>query len=194
MPVVRIPDPIYKRLQEIAVPFEDTPVTVIEKLLNEHDIFQKSQQVSGIENFCETKNCFETENYIVIDPENPSNLTHSKVLRALIDDKEINKPNWNKIAAKVHEIAIQQGMSVEALKRLTRSNIKQGEINENGYDYLPEANIWIQGVNANTAWRNTLHLLKHLKLPSEIYFEWPSDKEGAAHPGEKGKIFWSPKS
>jgi hypothetical protein len=30
MPVIRIPDITYQRLQAIAIPFEDTPVTVIE--------------------------------------------------------------------------------------------------------------------------------------------------------------------
>ncbi|MBE9258098.1 hypothetical protein IQ228_12210 [Dolichospermum sp. LEGE 00246] len=37
MPVIRIPDLIYQRLQAIAIPFEDTPLTVIERLLSEYE-------------------------------------------------------------------------------------------------------------------------------------------------------------
>ncbi|WP_375511741.1 T4SS efffector SepA family protein [uncultured Nostoc sp.] len=192
MPVVTIPDLIYKRLQAIAVPLEDTLITVIEKLLNEHDAREKSQQDYKIEDYSKTENYSETENYKILDPDTPSNLRHTRVLRALIDDQKIDKPNWNKIVDKTHEIAIQQGMSVEDLIKLTRFHVVQGEKNEDGFHYLPKANVSVQGVGANLAWRNTLHLMKNLKLPIEIHFEWPN-KEGAAHPGKKGKLFWSQK-
>lgn len=192
MPVVTIPDLIYKRLQAIAVPFEDTLLTVIEKLLNEYEARQKSQQDYEIEDSSKTENYSETENYKILDPDTPSNLRHTRVLRALIDEQKIDKPNWNGIVDKAHEIAIQQGISVEDLIKLTRFHVVQGEKNEDGFHYLPKANISVQGVDANLAWRNTLHLMKNLKLPIEIYFEW-RNKEGAAHPGEKGKLIWSPK-
>lgn len=192
MPVVTIPDSIYKRLQAIAVPLEDTLLTVIEKLLNEYEARQKSQQDYEIEDSSKTENYSETENYKILDPDTPSNLRHTRVLRALIDKQKIDKPNWNGIVYKAHEIAIQQGISVEDLIKLTRFHVVQGEKNEDGFHYLPKANISVQGVDANLAWRNTLHLMRNLKLPIEIYFEW-RNKEGAAHPGEKGKLIWSPK-
>lgn len=37
MPVIRIPDSVYERLQKHATPFVDTPATVIEKLLNAYE-------------------------------------------------------------------------------------------------------------------------------------------------------------
>ncbi|MEH1841828.1 MAG: hypothetical protein V7L20_24545 [Nostoc sp.] len=192
MPVVTIPDPIYKRLQAIAIPLEDTLLTVIEKLLNEHEARQKSQQDYKIEDYSKTGNYSETKDCKILDPDTPSNLRHTKVLRALINDQKIDKPNWNGIVDKAHEIAIQQGMSIEDLIQLTRFHVVQDEKNEDGFHYLPKANISVQGVDANLAWRNTLHLMKNLKLPIEIYFEW-RNKEGAAHPGEKGKLFWTQK-
>ena len=36
--VVRIPETIYQRLQKLAVPLEDTPASVIEKLLDFHEL------------------------------------------------------------------------------------------------------------------------------------------------------------
>jgi hypothetical protein len=180
MPVIRIPDPIYKRLQALAVPFEDTPITVIEKLLNEYEARYQSQQVS------------ETENYRVLEPDAVSNLHHTRVLRTVIGGQEIHQPNWNKIVDAAHGIAIRQGFSVEDLIKLTLSHIVQGEKISSGFHYLPEVNISIQGVDSNLAWRNTLHLMKNLKMPIEIYFEW-RDKEGAAYPGEKGKFIWNAK-
>ncbi|MCC5666582.1 hypothetical protein LC653_22505 [Nostoc sp. CHAB 5784] len=180
MPVIRIPDPIYKRLQALAVPFEDTPITVIEKLLNEYEARYQPQQVS------------ETENYRVLEPDTPSNLHHTRVLRAVIGSQEIHQPNWSKIVDTAHEIAIRQGFSVEELMKLTLAHVVKGEKINSGFHYLPEVNISIQGVDSNLAWRNTLHLMKNLKMPIEIYFEW-RDKEGAAYPGEKGKFIWNAK-
>jgi hypothetical protein len=37
MPVIRVPDDVFRRLQKIATPFVDTPASVIEKLLDSHE-------------------------------------------------------------------------------------------------------------------------------------------------------------
>ncbi|MEH2446177.1 MAG: hypothetical protein V7K18_10430 [Nostoc sp.] len=180
MPVIRIPDLIYKRLQAIAVPFEDTPISVIEKLLNEYEARHQPQQVSEI------------ENYRVLEPDTVNNLHHTRVLRAVMGGGEIHQPNWNKIVDQAHKLAILQGLSVEDLIKLTLAHVVKGEKINFGFHYLPEVNISVQGVDSNLAWRNTLHLMKNLKMPIEIYFEW-RNKEGAVYPGEKGKLIWNAK-
>jgi hypothetical protein len=47
-PVIRIPDGLYKRLQGLATPFTDTPATVIERLLDEHEKRKVAQEESMI--------------------------------------------------------------------------------------------------------------------------------------------------
>jgi hypothetical protein len=37
MPVIRVPDEVFRRLQRIATPLVDTPASVIEKLLDSHE-------------------------------------------------------------------------------------------------------------------------------------------------------------
>lgn len=37
MPVIRVPDDVFRRLQRIATPLVDTPATVIERLLDSHE-------------------------------------------------------------------------------------------------------------------------------------------------------------
>ncbi|WP_228061800.1 T4SS efffector SepA family protein [[Phormidium] sp. LEGE 05292] len=179
MPVVRIPDPLYKRLQAIAVPFEDTPITVIERLLNDYEARNQTQQIS------------QTDNYKILNPHTPSNLQHTRVIQATIDNKEIRQPNWNKIVNAAHELAVRRGMSVDELRKQTLSHVVKGEKSDCGFRYIPEANISVQGVDANLAWRNTFHLVEKLKVSIEIYIEW-RNKEEAAFPGEKGKLIWMP--
>lgn len=180
MPVVRIPEPIYKRLQAIAVPLEDTLVTVIDRLLSEYEAGQPSQQIT------------ESEKYRELDPDAPANLRYTRLIRAVINDSEIRQPNWNKIVDAAHLLGFHKGLSLEDLIKLTLSNVVKGENNTSGFHYLPEVNISVQGVDANHAWRNTLHLAKNLKVAVEVYFEW-RDKEGAAYPGEKSKLIWMPR-
>jgi len=188
MPVVRIPDLIYQRLQAIAIPFEDTPLTVIERLLSEYEARQKPQQSGDIE----TQKSEEGEKYLVLDPEASSNLRHTRVIRSVIGGKEIRQPNWSKILDEAHILAWKQGLSSEALIKLSLARVVKGESNDPGFHYLREIDISIQGVEANLAWRNTLHLSKNLNIPVEVYFEWRM-KEGSAYPGQKGKLIWIPK-
>lgn len=180
MPVIRIPDLTYQRLQAIAIPLEDTPVTVIEKLLTEYEARHNHQKLA------------ESEKYMVLDPEAPSDLHHTKVFRSVVASKEIRRPTWKNMVNEVHTFAFKQGLSSEALIKLSLANIVPGEKNDSGFYYLPEIDISIQGVDAKLAWRNTLHLAKHLNIPVEVYFEWRM-KEGSAYPGQKGKLVWTPK-
>lgn len=82
-------------------------------------------------------------------------------------------------------------MSVDELRKQTLSHVVKGEKSDCGFRYIPEANISVQGVDANLAWRNTFHLVEKLKVSIEIYIEW-RNKEEAAFPGEKGKLIWMP--
>lgn len=47
MPVIRIPDSVYERLQRHATPFVDTPATVIEKLLDAYETKQLPRGLGG---------------------------------------------------------------------------------------------------------------------------------------------------
>jgi hypothetical protein len=180
MPVVRIPDPLYKRLQAIAVPLEDTTLTVLEKVLSFYEGAHKPQQAEI------------GESHRVLDPNAPIDLHHTRVLRAFIGGSEVGRPNWNRLVHAMHEEAFRHGVSQEALLKLTKSNGIKGENNNFGFHYLPEVNISIQGVDANLAWRSVLHLAKELKISLEVWLEWRK-KDGAAYPGETAKLVWPPK-
>ncbi len=69
--------------------------------------------------------------------------------------------------------------------------MRQGRYEENGYVYLPEADLSIQGVDANLAWDHSLGLARALDIKIQLRFEW-RHKEGAARPGETAVLEWSP--
>lgn len=182
MPVIRLSDATYRRLQAHAEPFVDTPVSVIERILDEYEGMRGTAQTIGMER----------NTWHVLDPDTPGNLHHTRVTHARVDGVDVRRPNWNGIVHVVHQLASQKGVSLDALRKITLSNVVKGEENERGFHYLPEIDISVQSVDANMAWRNALHLAKRIGVPLEVSFEWYT-KEGAAHPGEKGTIAWKPR-
>lgn len=176
MPVVRIPEPLYRRLQSIAIPLEDTVVTVIDRLLTEHEAHRGFAK---------------DENVRVLNPDAPGSLRHTKVLNARVDEGEIRLPNWSKLVDRLHTVAMQRGTSVADLNKISTSHIKAGEHTDSGFHYLPEVDVSVQGMQADKSWRDVLHLAKHMNIAVEVTFEWRS-KEGASYPGEKGRISWGP--
>ena len=179
MPVLRIPDLVYTRLQAIAIPLEDTPISVIERLLSQYES-QHGTQITLKDDI----------SYLALDPYEPPSLTHTKVVKAIVNSKRISTPNWNKITNLAHELAVENGVSPELLYRCSRSKTSLRIINERGFKYLEKAQISVQGVDANLAWRNAFHLLKDIAVSIEIDFEW-HDKEDAVYPGKKGRFIWN---
>jgi hypothetical protein len=198
MKEVLIPDTLYKKLQSIAIPFEDTVATVIERLLDEHELKRLSGELDLDEeelDLDELDLSDEDElslDLLVLNPDNPDSLYHTRVLRAILGGQEIYNPKWNKIVHTAHRIALQQGIPIETLIKLSLSNVVKGKKIDSGFHYLPDSDISIQGMDSNQAWKHSLDLMKYLKLPIEVHFKW-RDKEEAAFPNQQGMLAWKPK-
>ena len=59
---------------------------------------------------------------------------------------------WNGLMDQLHVLGCKRLGSFEALKRVSHANLRKGKYEQNGYKYLPGADISIQGVSANQAW------------------------------------------
>src|SRR5258708_37635766 len=73
----------------------------------------------------------------------------------------------------------------DKLRKIATVNIVKGEKRDEGYDYIPEAGLSVQGQDANAAWRGVAMLAQNLHVPVEGSFLW-RNKEGAEHPGKPG--------
>ena len=80
---------------------------------------------------------------------------------------------------------------VNSLRKSTRSNVVIGRKEDDGFHYISDINVSIQNVAADKAWRNALHLAETLGLDILAEFEW-QETDGAAMPGKRGRLFWSP--
>ena len=121
----------------------------------------------------------------------PASLTHSRILSAKIDGCPLYRPKWNGLLREIHLRAYEKVGSFEALQRITSANIEEGEHEDRGYHPLAGAGFSVQGIEANSAWEITLRLARKIGVSLEVTLEW-RNKDGAAHPGRRATMSWSP--
>lgn len=182
-PTIILSDETFTRLQSLAVPFVDTPESVISGLI-EAEVARRHIGTSAPSPKRAT---------VEIDPDRPDSLTHAKLLGAIVDGKALHRPKWNSLLDHMHVLAKQRLGAFDAVRKISGANVREGRYEESGFHYLPEAGLSVQGVDSNLAWEHSLGIARQLRVAIEVTLEW-RNKEGAAHPGKDGVIRWSPPS
>jgi hypothetical protein len=178
---IEVSDETFAKLQALAKPFVDTPESVIRRLADE--ALAKGHP-TGTERHV-------ADDIINLDPHVPANLAHTRVRFARLGKQEVDRPNWNKLLRETHAYALKKLGSLDALRRSTSANIKDGRYELDGFSYVSGSNFSIQGLDSNLAWQNCLRLVKRLGIGIEVEFTW-YDKDGAAYPGKRGRVAWTP--
>jgi hypothetical protein len=182
---IEIPEPLLKRLQKDAVPFVDTPVSVIERWAD----FYERHNSQEIEIKSDVLKTVAAPNGMrKFDPHSPPSLFHTTV-RGEFGAVSFSK--WNDLLQIAHLQAFRKTKSFDELQKATRAQIKSGTKTNEGYRPIPEIGISIQGVDANHAWKHALRLAIYLKVPLKAEIEW-RHKDQALFPGERGFLMWSP--
>ncbi len=189
---IEIPEPLLKRLQKHAIPFIDTnPVSVIERWA---DFYEQHNQ-EKIDFKADSKKANLKQSPIEIphgvrqfDPKRPPSLLHTRVFGEFAGTPF---SNWNDLLRIAHIRAFKETRSFEELRKITRAQTKKGSYSDEGYKFVPEIGISIQGVDADHAWEYALRLAIHLKVLVKAEIEWRHNDK-AAYPGERGIMVWIP--
>ena len=181
---IDLSDAAFAMLQSLAKPFVDTPESVI-VFLAEEEIKRRETGPSRKELGLSVN-----DGSLRLDPDQHESLTHAKLLTASFDGKDLHRPKWNGLLDHVHVIARQRLGSFEALQRVSSAHIRPGRYEQDGFHYLADADLSIQGVDSNQAWSHALGLARHLRASIRVRFEW-RHKDGAARPGEAAVLEWS---
>jgi len=80
--------------------------------------------------------------------------------------------NWNDLVRIAHVHAFKAAGGFEELRKMTRAQVRKGAYSDEGYRFVPEIGVSIQGVDAGHAWEYSLRLALHLKLPVKAEIEW----------------------
>ena len=176
----------FARLQKHAVPLVDTLETVVNRIL---DVYEKSgatRKDEDLESDVDLAPVGDIKDY---SWSSPPGLTHTKVLTAVFGKVRLSRAdtNWNGILNEAVRIAKNRAKSEDDFKRLILVNFVMGRKEDEGYRFLPDIGVSVQGQDANAAWKATAYIAKQVKCPFEIIFTWRM-KEEAAHPGTTGRF------
>jgi hypothetical protein len=171
------------RLEKHAKPFVDTVDTVVNRVLDDYEARREETDdadivVGGvIQDF---------------DPSSPPNLTHTKVLSIQFNRNKFHREdtNWNALLNEAVRVARKHAKSDDELRRVILANFVIGKKEDEGYRYLNDVGLSIQGQDANSAWKATFNIARLLRLPFEIIFCWRLKAE-ASHPGVTGRFVYN---
>jgi hypothetical protein len=179
---ISLSDDAFAKLQRLARPFVDTPESVIASLADEE--LKRREMTPNPGRGADAQ-------ILRLDPDRHESLTHARLLSATVDGRALHRPKWNTLLDHLHSLGYKRLGSYDALRKVTGAHMKQGKHEENGFHYLPEVDLSVQGVDSNLAWDHSLGLARHLRIPIQVRFEW-RDKDGAARPGQMAQLEWLP--
>lgn len=183
---LEIPEPLFERIKNNAIPFVDhSPLDVIQRWA---DHFEKAPLPGHTSSTTLPSPPSEISERI-LDPLAPPNLLHTRC-RGTFGDTPFKK--WNDLVRTAHTKAFAKAGSFENLLKITHAQLRRGNHSgDSGFHYVLEIGASIQGVDAKKAWEYSLHLARYLNTPISVRVEW-RNKESAAFPGETGLLEWHP--
>jgi hypothetical protein len=181
VPSVELSSQTFARLQTHAVPLVDNIETVITRLIDFYEARDGVPPAAGLDGADGKVRKF--------NPLSPPVLTHTKVLTVEFCGKalEHSQANWNGLLNAAVREAKGRAKSAAEFKQLVLIPFTDGKKVDEGYRFLAELGISIQGQDANGAWKAACYIAQKLALPLAVTFVW-REKEGAAFPGVTGRL------
>jgi hypothetical protein len=181
VPSIELSPQTFARLQAHAVPLVDNIETVISRLIDSYEAREgASVALSATDTASKVRQ---------FNPLSPPALTHTKVLAVEFCGRplEHRQANWNGLLNAAVREAKAHAKSTSELKQLVIIPFVEGQKTNEGYRFLSDAGISVQGQDANGAWNAACHIARKLGLALAVTFVW-REKEGAAFPGVTGRL------
>lgn len=122
---------------------------------------------------------------------NPSgSLGFTRIINCKFGEKNPGN-RWANLISVGIAVATNMGFTIDDLKRHTTINLRKGEERRYGFNFVREAGLSYQGMDANKSWENALKLAQLTKKKIYVEFEW-TNNPNAAYPGRKEILYWEP--
>ncbi len=179
-PTVELSPETFARLQRQAVPLVDNIETVVNRVL---DFYEERTKAPGEDSSQPTDEIRE------FNPASPPDLKHTRVLAASLCGRELSRAesNWNAMLNMAIREANARLNSPDEVRRLVIVNCVAARKEDEGYRFLSDVGLSVQGQDANAAWKATHHILKQLGCAADVQFGWRV-KDDAAFPGKAGRL------
>lgn len=182
MPVVRINDATFANISTLKTWFKTkSPSETIDRIVRD------AMEQLGIEHDEEAGgSVIESIDGTMVFDSAPS-LTFTKPMKATISGKLIQNPNWASILHVMIGEVKAKGYEGKQLANELSVPSKATSYEEEGFRYVPELGISVQGQSAADAWREVDRLAKKWKIPVNVDFVWRQNPK-AQHPGKSGVL------
>ncbi|MCL8380621.1 T4SS efffector SepA family protein [Xanthobacter aminoxidans] len=180
MPVVRINDATFSDLSTLKTWFgTKTPSETIDRLVRE------MMEQLGMER--EPAEGRTTSNDAPPQLSSTPGLTFTKPLAASINGNELHRPTWSAILIATISQVRKKGVDGERLVQELGIPAKARPYDKEGFKFLPELGISVQGQAAPECWKEVDRLAKKWRIPVSVEFQW-RDNPKAQHPGQRGVL------
>jgi hypothetical protein len=183
MPNVSISSSNFTRLQKLATPLVDDLDSVISKIL---DAYERTVGSTPPPTPVGEDEDLSVKTYPI---DSPPPLTYTQPTAVLIDGKPFDNKYWNPVLFEMIGLAAKK-IGIANLKPHLDVNYRDGVYEK--FNYIADADISVQGRDANLCWRSILKVAKAAKIPVTIDFYW-QDAATAAHPGRTGRFVYDGK-
>ena len=182
MPVVRINDATFIDLSTLKTWFgTKSPSETIDRIVRE------AMEQLGIERDDEAEDVAITPTTGAKVFDTAPSLTFTKPIKASINGTTIPNPNWASILHVMLEQMKAKGFVGERLVKELAIPTRTAKYEEDGYRYIPELGVSVQGQSAADAWKEIDRLGKKWRIPVNVEFVWRQNPK-AQHPGKAGVL------
>ncbi|WP_144096733.1 T4SS efffector SepA family protein [Croceicoccus sediminis] len=124
------------------------------------------------------------------DSSSPPSLKHTTILSAQVNGTSMPRGQnyWNNVMHEATRQAAKTGKSTEEIFEHSTANVSLGERSDNGFKFISEAGISIQGQNSDNAWKQIDAMAKLADFQVEVEFRW-QQQDDAAFPGQIGRLY-----
>jgi hypothetical protein len=173
-PNISVSESLFARLQQHAVAFVDTPETVIARAL---DTLETGEPIAAPAGGKPRS----------FNPASPPNLAFTTPRKITLNGATFAKGEtyWNTLMFAAIKAAAAKGCSPQQIVKMMEVPHALGKKEDNGYVFIEEAGISVQGQTSNGAWKQSNRIAEELKIPLHVEFIW-QNTEKAAMPNAAG--------
>jgi hypothetical protein len=126
-----------------------------------------------------------------LNPEDPGSLHYTHIIQGNLGQTRVS--NWRDLLDFAVRTASQKSVPFSSIQQIAAA--RDQDPSERSFHQVEGTKegtkIWVRAMDANQCWQRSFRLAQQTGVEIYVLIEW-EDTEGAANPGQKARLQWSP--